>query len=82
MSDQISKKPGPFQESDGSVSMRRIIALVFALAAIALFFVGGINKSIEAVYGGVGCILAVVILLFFTTWDDISKVVEAVKGKQ
>ncbi|HPB65678.1 MAG TPA: hypothetical protein PLW80_03900 [Spirochaetales bacterium] len=72
---------GPFQEADGAVSMRRILALFFALAAVAL--------GVAAIPGAPGwyvfiptilCVGACLLLLFFTTWADVATIVASWKG--
>lgn len=68
--------PGAFQESTGSTSMRRILACVFTVAAIALFVLA--FKYAAAGWfvfiPGLACLVAVVLLLFFTTWADVAEV--------
>jgi hypothetical protein len=72
---------GPFQESDGSISMRRCLALFFALMAAALFYVAFpyANSGWYVFIPGTVCILAVLLLLFFTTWGDIAEVISSAK---
>lgn len=73
-----------FKESDGQWSMRRVLAFLFGLASIGC----GITALVlKAVWKIVACAFGVpgiicILLLFFTTWTDISTVVSAVKGKQ
>lgn len=72
-----------FKESTGEWSMRRFLAFILTVAGIC---VGGLAvwKSLEkwsivAAFGvpiGFG-----VVLLLFTTWEDIKNIVSAVKGK-
>jgi hypothetical protein len=71
---------GPFQESDGSVSMRRILAAFFSIGAVAVLIIGAINASMAAVYGGAALLVAVVLLLLFTTWGDVAEIAKAWKG--
>ena len=72
-----------FKESDGLWSMRRVLAFLFALTSIGCGIASLILKSgwqvVACSFGvpGVICLL----LLFFTTWTDVSTVVNAVKGK-
>jgi hypothetical protein len=75
---------GPFQESDGSISMRRCLALFFALMAAALFYVAFPYASSGwfVFIPGTVCILAVLLLLFFTTWGDIAEIVAVVKRRE
>ena len=72
---------GPFQESNGDVSMRRILAAFFAIAAVALG--GAAIPNAPGWYVFVPsalCIFATLILLLFTTWSDVSSLVTAIKG--
>ena len=74
---------GAFQEKDGSVSMRRILAVFFALAGVALSVLGILKASGSwTIYiPGVACLVVVVLLLFFTTWSAMTKLAEAIRGK-
>lgn len=72
-----------FKESDGQWSMRRVLAFLFALASIGC---GVTSLILKAVWQVIACAFGIpgiisIILLFFTTWTDVSTVVNAVKGK-
>jgi hypothetical protein len=66
------------------VSMRRVLAAFFALASVALavlalpYAVSGWFVFVPAAL----CIVAVLFLLFFTTWADIATAARALKGEQ
>ncbi len=70
-----------FTESDGSLSMRRLLAFVFALASIG----GGIMSIVkalpyQAICASFGIPSAVcIILLLFTTWEDIVSIINSLK---
>jgi hypothetical protein len=72
-------KPGPF-------SARRILAvLVFAPASILLFALAIEKAKADAGWtiflpGGL-CLAASLLLLFFTTWADITALVQTARGK-
>jgi len=74
------KRIGPFQEADGAVSMRRILAAFFSLAAVAL---GG--YAIPVAMGwwvfipSALCLVGVLLLMFFTTWSDVAGLISASK---
>lgn len=72
-----------FKESDGQWSMRRVLAFLFALASIGCGIAALVLKAtwqiVACAFGIPGLIC--IILLFFTTWTDVSTVVNAVKGK-
>ena len=64
----------------GPVSMRRVLAAFFSLAAVALGAV--------AIPGAPGwyvfipsalCVVAALLLMFFTTWSDVAAIVAAIK---
>jgi hypothetical protein len=74
---------GPFQEQDGAVSMRRILAAFFSIAAVALGGIAIPDAPGWYVFIPSGlCIFATLILLLFTTWGDVSLVVASYKGKE
>lgn len=78
------KKPGIFQESDGSFSFRRVAAFVCLIASIATgayalqFATAGWFVFIPCV----ALLGASIIFVFFTTWESISAIAAAWKGKQ
>ncbi|MBU1080917.1 MAG: hypothetical protein KKB59_10565 [Spirochaetes bacterium] len=67
-------KPGP-------VSMRRILALFFSLAAVALFFsaIPGASAGWYGFIPGGLCLVAALALLFLTTAGDIATVISAAR---
>ena len=72
---------GPFQEADGAISMRRILAAFFSLAAVALGAVAIPNAPGWYVFIPSGlCLGGALLLMFFTTWSDVAEVVAKVKG--
>lgn len=72
---------GPFQETDGAVSMRRILAAFFSLAAVALgaIAIPGAPGWYVFIPSGL-CLAGALLLMFFTTWEDIKGIVTAAKG--
>ena len=74
---------GPFQEVDGAVSMRRILAAFFSLAAVALGAIAIPNAPGWYVFIPSGlCLAGALLLMFFTTWSDVASIKSAVKGKE
>lgn len=59
------------QEQDGSTSMRRVLAACCAASGVGLFVLSGAKESKYAFYGGLACLGAMVLMLFFTTAGDI-----------
>lgn len=68
-------KPGP-------VSARRVLAVFFAVAGVALAVVGAVRgidwQGIAALFGIP--VAAVLFLMFFTTWGDVADAIKKVKG--
>jgi len=62
---------GYTQEQDGSRSMRRLLALYYALLSGALLLIGALYGTTTGIYGGLGCALVVLVLLGLTTISDI-----------
>lgn len=72
-----------FKESTGEWSMRRFLAFILDLSGIgtgSLSVAKGLDRWSIAVAFGVPIGFGVVLLLF-TTWEDIRNIVSAVKGK-
>jgi hypothetical protein len=74
---------GPFQEADGAVSMRRILAVLFAIFSLACYAVGFKYSMVGwwAFIPGASFELGSLLLLFFTTWADIAEVIGKAKGE-
>jgi len=72
---------GPFQEADGAISMRRILAAFFSLAAVALGAMAIPNAPGWYVFIPSGlCMAGTLLLMFFTTWADVAEVAGKLKG--
>ena len=72
---------GPFQESNGDVSMRRILAAFFSLAAVALGAIAiPIAPGWYVFIPSALCLAGTLLLMFFTTWEDVRSIISAVKG--
>lgn len=76
--DASQRKPGPWHEQDGGWSMRRIAASFLFLAAVALLGIGAATDHQYAFWGGLAAMLGGTLLLFFTTWADLSGLASAV----
>jgi len=66
-------KPAP-------ISMRRVLAFIFGCNSLPVFVIGAIKANMPAVWGGVALLTATCLLLFFTTWADISDAAAKLKG--
>lgn len=63
------------------VSMRRVLAFFFAILSIPLGIIA-IPYGAWQVFIPFGvCVLACLLLLFFTTWADITEIIKAAKEK-
>ena len=67
----------------GPISMRRVLAFILTLCAIALFAIGGFyfleKGGWFAFIPGITCLAGSLLLLFFTTWNDIAEIAKAIK---
>ncbi len=74
----VFREGGP----ESPVSMRRVLAAFFALAGVAVGFVGlGYAAAGWFVFiPSALCIVATLLLLFFTTWADVADVISKAKG--
>lgn len=72
---------GFWQESDGSLSIRRLLATFFAVCFLVLSVMAILSEQAGwYIYiPAIASLVAVVVILFFTTWSDIKGVVEAIK---
>ena len=62
---------GYTQEQDGARSMRRLLALYYALLSGALLLIGALYGTTAGIYDGLGCALIVLVLLGLTTISDL-----------
>jgi hypothetical protein len=76
-------KAGFFHESDGSLSMRRLLAFWFALLAPAAFAFAFryADKGWWVFLPGSVFIGAALVCVFFTTWSDITELIKGALGK-
>jgi hypothetical protein len=75
---EVDKEDG----SQGPLSARRIAAFILILAALPLFYFAfkfSANGWIVFLPGGM-CLVAAIVLFFFTTWTDIKEIISAAAG--
>jgi hypothetical protein len=68
--------------SPGPLSARRIAAFILILAALPLFYFAlkfSANGWFVFLPGGM-CLVAAIVLFFFTTWADIKEIISAAAG--
>ena len=66
----------------GTLSMRRVLALFFAIASVGSGFYAIFKQStaqITLIAFGIPAV-ACIVLMFFTTWGDIQKTIASIKG--
>ena len=74
-------KPNFFTDENGVLSMRRLLAFIFALATIGIATACVIYKlDWKAILVAAGIpLVGTLLMMFFTTWQDISNIVSVVK---
>ncbi len=75
-------REGEIEGKAGPVSMRRVLAFLLVLAAIGLFtgaFFFAKEKDWFAYIPGIACLAGALLLLFFTTWNDVAEAAKAFK---
>lgn len=75
------KKINFFTDENGNLSMRRLLAFLFALTmivAIPLNIINEIDWKMSLVSIGLP-LLGSLLMMFFTSWSDIASVAKAVK---
>lgn len=70
------KKIGAFQEKPRVTSMRRILAFYFALLSGGSFAAGAYFGNMAGVWSGIACAIAVLILLGYTTVQEMSALIQ------
>jgi hypothetical protein len=76
-------REAPADGKPGPVSIRRVLALFFSIAAIGLLW-RGFSFSATGWFvfvPGIACLVAVLLLLFFTTWADISELASKIGSR-
>jgi Flp pilus assembly protein TadB len=74
------KTPGILQEQDGSFSMRRTLALLYTVCSIVCLIVAAVNGLMAGVWAGAAALAGVLVLLGYTTVEEIKKAFLAAKG--
>lgn len=68
------KKPSILQEDNGAWSMRRSLALLYALVSNLCLIFAALQGSMEGVWAGLAAIGAVLVLLGYTTIETIKSI--------
>jgi len=75
-------REAPVEGNPGPLSARRIAAFILILAALPLFYLAykySGNGWFVFLPGGM-CLVAAIVLFFFTTWTDIKEIISAAAG--
>lgn len=70
-----------FCEENGALSMRRLLAFIFALACIGLAVTSLVLKADwKCILVSAGLpLIGSLLMMFFTSWSDVSSIINAVK---
>lgn len=71
---------GFLQEQDGSRSSRRLLAVIYAAASLALFAIAAWRDTRWAFWAGVATTAASIVYPILTTAQEIKQIVAAAKG--
>lgn len=75
---RVVKRPASaLQEADGATSMRRVLAIINAVAQIGLLFISATRDSRWGFWAGFVCGLFSIMLLGMTTIEEITRLVRA-----
>ena len=76
------KKPGLLNERDGSWSMRRALALLYALCSISCLVLSALNGMMAGVWAGAASMTAVLVLLGYTTLETMKDIALTLKDRR
>ena len=71
---------GFLQEQDGAHSSRRLLAVIYAAASLALFAIAAWRDTRWAFWAGVATTAASIVYPILTTAQEIKQIVAAAKG--
>jgi len=75
------KHPTILQEEDGAWSMRRTLALLYALSSNGCLWLAAIGGQMAGVWAGLAAMAAVLILTGYTTIESLKGLAAAIKGQ-
>jgi uncharacterized protein (DUF58 family) len=73
------KQPSIFQEQDGAFSMRRTLALLYALSSNGCLWLAALSGSMAGVWAGLAALAAVLILTGYTTIEGLKGLAATLK---
>jgi len=76
------KKPGILNEENGSWSMRRTLALLYSICSVSCLCLSAMNGMMAGVWAGIAAILAVLVLLGYTTMESLKSIAMSIKERE
>ncbi|HQB07628.1 MAG TPA: hypothetical protein PK712_07195 [Rectinema sp.] len=76
------KKPGILNEENGSWSMRRTLALLYSICSVSCLWLSAMNGMMAGVWAGIAAILAVLVLLGYTTIESLKSIAMSIKERE
>ena len=76
------KKPGILNEENGSWSMRRTLALLYSICSVSCLWLSAMNGMMAGVWAGIAAILAVLVLLGYTTIESLKSIAMSIKQRE
>ena len=76
------KKPGILNEENGSWSMRRTLALLYSICSVSCLWISAMNGMMAGVWAGIAAILAVLVLLGYTTIESLKSIAMSIKERE
>ena len=76
------KKPGILNEENGSWSMRRTLALLYSICSVSCLWLSAMNGMTAGVWAGIAAILAVLVLLGYTTIESLKSIAMSIKERE
>ena len=76
------RNPNILQEQDGTWSMRRTLALLYALSSNGCLWLAALSGQMAGVWAGLAAMAAVLILLGYTTIEGLRRLAAELKGSQ
>jgi hypothetical protein len=74
------KTPGILNEQDGAWSMRRTLALLYALSSNGCLWLSALNGQMAGVWAGIAAMAAVLVLTGYTTIEGLKGLAASIKG--
>jgi uncharacterized protein (DUF58 family) len=76
------RKPNVLQEQDGAWSMRRTLALLYAISSNGCLWLAAASGQMAGVWAGIAAMAAVLVLTGYTTIEALKGLAAAIKGQE